>query len=252
VKAKSVTVLARSDVPFKGPLGDAIGQAFLGLHQKNKINFLANTSVKQFFTENGKIVRATLSNGSDIPVSAVIAGVGVEIKSSTSIIKESSHVRLDKDGSIFTDEYLHAGNGLYAAGDVARFPSANGTARIEHWGVAQNQGKTAASNIAGKKVKYHHVPYFWTQQYGKSLRYAGNTSEGYDEIIYDKEANGLDSDVLKFAAFYVKGNQVLAVATLQRDPIASQVAELMHAGKMFDVKALKAAIDAKNLASLFQ
>jgi NADPH-dependent 2,4-dienoyl-CoA reductase/sulfur reductase-like enzyme len=175
----------------------------------------------------------------------------VEVKSSTAFIQPSSHIRLDQDGSIFTDEFLHAGNGLYVAGDVARFPTAGGNARIEHWGVAQNQGKTAGANIAGKQIKYHHVPYFWTQQYGKSLRYAGHAAHGFDEIIYDMDENGLQSDVLKFAAFYVKGNDVIAVATMQRDPIASQVAELMHAGRMFDVQTLKAAIASKNLASLF-
>jgi len=50
-------------------------------------------------------------------------------------------------------------------------------------------------------------------QFGKSIRYAGY-GYGYDDIVYDGDvAEG------KFVAYYCKGDNVIAVATLMRDPV---------------------------------
>ena len=59
--------------------------------------------------------------------------------------------------------------------------------RIEHWNVAQSQGRTAALNIVAKEqgkelVEYKQIPYFWTVLFGKSIRYAGH-AESFDDVI---------------------------------------------------------------------
>jgi apoptosis-inducing factor 3 len=252
-KAKSVTVIARSDLPFKQSLGDEIGAAFLKLHEKQKVRFVKNGVVKEAHQEGDKVVALTLSTGEKLPVDVIVFGVGVEVKSTTSFI---SGVKLDRDGSIFCDESLQAADGLYVAGDVARFPDTKKDGhflRIEHWGVAQNMGNVAGRNMAaGKAVaKFDHVPFFWTMQFGKGLRYCGH-SASYDAIIFDKEANGLEADTLKFVAFYVKDGTVVAAASVGRDPIVSKVAEMMQTGKTLTASAVQEAIAAGQLSQLIK
>lgn len=95
--------------------------------------------------------------------------------------------------------------------------------------------------MVGKTKVAEAVPFFWTAAYGKTVRYAGHALR-YDEIIIDREANGFEPETLKFAAYYSHKGKILAVATLNRDPLAAQCAELMQAGRMPNADDLKKAI----------
>jgi len=88
-------------------------------------------------------------------------------------------------------------------------------------------------NMAGKKTPTTSVPFFWTTQYGKSIRYCGYAFQ-YDEIIFEGNV-----EELKFIGYYVKNDKVLAAVAINMDPIISAVAELMAANKMPTVKELK-------------
>lgn len=133
------------------------------------------------------------------------------------------------------NEFLNAADGLYAAGDMARYPDwRTGKAiRVEHWQVAAQQGRIAASNMAGQAIKFKGVPVFWTMQFQFPLRYVGH-AEQWDEIIF----NG-DLQKREFIAFYVKDNQVLAAASSQRDTETAAIAELMRLNQMPPPDALR-------------
>ena len=73
---------------------------------------------------------------------------------------------------------------------------------------------------------YSETPFFWTSLFGKNLRYVGHC-KSFDELIVDGELAKLN-----FVAYYCSGNEVKAVATMARDPVAVAVAELMRMGKM--------------------
>jgi NADPH-dependent 2,4-dienoyl-CoA reductase/sulfur reductase-like enzyme len=149
---------------------------------------------------------------------------------------------------------MKAGENFYAAGDIARFPLNmlhDESARIEHWGMAQYQGMVAALNMVGKHKTATAVPFFWTTVFGKSVRYAGHALR-YDEVLIDKEENGFEPATIKFAAFYAQKDTIVAVVTLARDPIASQAAELINAGKFPTASAVKAAIAAGKIDELIK
>ena len=59
-----------------------------------------------------------------------------------------------------------------------------------------------------------------------SLDFSGHALS-WDDIII--EGNPLE---YKFAAYYVKDNKVLAVCSMNMDPVVSKSAELMYQGKM--------------------
>lgn len=69
-------------------------------------------------------------------------------------------------------------------------------------------GRIAARTFLGKKEAVNNVPFFWTVQFGKSVRYAGHATS-FDEVIVQG-----NPDELKFAAFYARQGNVLAVAAL--------------------------------------
>ncbi len=218
-----VTVVAPGTVPFEKILGKEIGTMFQKLHEKNGVSFQMGTKVKQF-EGNGKVETAVLENGDRLNADLVVVGVGVE-----PVTEFLQGVQLnEKDNSVNVNEYLQAADHLYVAGDIARFPYAvtGEPTRIEHWRLAQQQGRIAAHNMMGEKVRFASVPFFWSGQFDLKLRYAGH-AENWDDIIIQ---GNLDEQ--EFLAFYVKNNQVLAVAGSQRDRDIAAITELMLSQQM--------------------
>lgn len=70
------------------------------------------------------------------------------------------------------------------------------------------------------------IPVFWSAL-GSQLRYCGNTPNGWDELVVHGEASEM-----KFVAYYCKGETVVAVATMGKDPAMVKSAELMRRAKM--------------------
>ena len=104
------------------------------------------------------------------------------------------------------------------------FPTgATGAAiRIEHWRLAEQHGRIAAHNMAGRQVEFAGVPFFWSEQFDLFLQYVGH-AESWDELIVHGDLAGRN-----FLAFYVKDNRVMAAAGLQRDRQLAAMAELMR------------------------
>jgi len=239
-KAKSVTVVGMEKVPFERVLGVEVGTAIQKLHESKGVKFCLLKTVKEF--QGDTMVRAVvLDDGTVLDAGVVVIGAGVI--PATSFIK-SGPVQISRDQSIIVDKFLRAADGLYAAGDVARYPYpvTGELIRVEHWGMAQIQGRTAARSFLGKQKELDNVPFFWTVQFGKSVRYAGHAAS-FDEVIVQG-----NPDELKFAAYYARQGKVLAVAALGMDPLASAAADLIQLNKMPSVSELKAgAVELKAL-----
>ncbi|XP_026547893.1 apoptosis-inducing factor 3-like [Notechis scutatus] len=91
--------------------------------------------------------------------------------------------------------------------------------------MAHMHGRIAALNMLAYGTEINTVPYLWTAMFGKSIRYAGH-GEGFDDVIIRG-----DLDELKFVAFYTKSEEVLAVASMNYDPLVSKVADVMGSGR---------------------
>lgn len=217
-----VTVVAPDKTPFEKTLGGEIGALFQKIHEENGVRFRLGAKVARI-TGNGKVVAVELESGERLEAGLVVVGVGV--KPATDFLVG---VNRHNDGGVVVDEYLCAADGLYAAGDIAWFPSAltGERQRIEHWRTALQQGRIAAHNMAGKNIAYNSVPFFWTRQFDAGLLYAGHATS-WDEIIFQG-----DMPTQNFLAFYVKDGRVLAVAGMNREREMAAVEGLMLADRM--------------------
>jgi NADPH-dependent 2,4-dienoyl-CoA reductase/sulfur reductase-like enzyme len=153
----------------------------------------------------------------------VIVGIGVS--PATDFVKG---IPLAEDGSIPVDGRLSAAEGVYAAGDIAQFPYMQlaDKARIEHWVVAEQQGRVAAMNMADLNVQYDFIPFFWTVQYDVYVMVTGYAA-GWDEILV--QGNIVEKD---FVALYVQGDQVIAAAGVGHDRDIAAISELLRLNRM--------------------
>jgi NADPH-dependent 2,4-dienoyl-CoA reductase/sulfur reductase-like enzyme len=205
------------------------------------VNFHMKSKVEKIVPQedNPDLAAGVVVNGTTIPCDFVIMGVGVA--PATGFLNGSG-IELEKDGSIKVDKYLRVKTGkdtknVFAIGDIATYPQANGDeTRIEHWNVAGNHGRAVGATLAGKPQPFVKIPIFWSAQ-GQQLRYCGIGAKHEDVII-----NG-EPDDMKFIAYYVKGGKIVAVASMQNDPVVSKASELLRLGLMPSPEEIRAGKD---------
>lgn len=106
----------------------------------------------------GKAVVKT-TTGFELPADGVVAGLGI-----IPAIELAQAAGLKTENGILVDEYLRTSNpSIYAAGDVANFPSRalGHRSRVEHEDNANAQGRQAGKNLAGANERYDHLPFFY-------------------------------------------------------------------------------------------
>ena len=227
-----VMVVAPEAVPFEHVFGSEIGNLFLQLHEENGVQFKLKQTVSRF-EGSGNIKKVVLGNGDRVDADLVVVGIGV--KPATDF---GESIVLEKDGSIKVDQYFHAGNDIYAAGDIATFPYwySGSDTRIEHWRTAEQQGRIAAHNMAGNEITFRSIPFFWTVQAGLTLRYVGH-AKAWDGIVVNGSITDKD-----FIAYYVKNNKVQAAAGCNRDRQMAAIEELMRLRRMPPPDSLKSGL----------
>lgn len=199
-----VHIVAPDKIPLVKVLGSEIGMMIQKLHEEHGIVFhLDQTAIN---IEKDAVV---LNNGERLPADIVVVGIGVIPR-----IDLAKSMGLTLDRGVSVDEYLGTSvPGIYAAGDIARWPNPHTGEhiRVEHWVVAQHQGQTAARNILGAREPFDSVPFFWSKHYDVSIRYTGH-AEHWDHIEVHGNVAGRNCSVA-----YMKGDKTLAVASIKRD-----------------------------------
>eukprot|EP00388_Colpodella_angusta_P040963 GDKK01051781.1.p1 GENE.GDKK01051781.1~~GDKK01051781.1.p1 ORF type:complete len:659 (+),score=255.28 GDKK01051781.1:21-1997(+) len=222
-----VTVVGMESVPFERVLGPEIGALYAKALVEKKIDYAPKCVIKRYIGSEGKITHVELTNGQVLPCDCAVLGAGVV--PATAWLKDTD-VAPGPCGGITVDAHMktQGNDDVFAAGDIARFPffMNGGTARIEHWDVAMQQGRVAAKNMLGGNDMYFKTPFFWSILFGRSLRYAGHCI-GYEEIIIHGELDNFD-----FEAYLIKKGKVEAVVTMNRDPIAIASCEAIRLGLM--------------------
>lgn len=214
-----VAVVTPESVPFEKQFGPQMGTMFKALHEAAGVIFHEKTQAARL-EGAGRVETVVLENGDRLAADLVIAGIGV--RPATGFVDGCD---LAEDGGIPVAATMRAASGVYAAGDVARFPLPGQTepARIEHWRVAQQHARVAARNMLGGEVAYSGVPFFWTYHYGKRFDYLGHAN-AWDDVVVEGT-----TDAHRFVAFLVKDGLVAGVLGCQRERATALLAERMRA-----------------------
>jgi NADPH-dependent 2,4-dienoyl-CoA reductase/sulfur reductase-like enzyme/nitrite reductase/ring-hydroxylating ferredoxin subunit len=198
-----VHIAAPEPIPLARILGDELGGWVRGLHEENGVVFHLGCKILGW---DG--ARLSLDDGA-IDADFMVAGTGVAPRTA---LAEAAGLKVEN--GVVVDRLLRASApGVYAAGDIARFPDARtgAPARIEHWVHAERQGQHVARAILGDDRPFLDTPFFWSVHYGATINYVGH-AQTFDAVEVDGALASQDAVVrLK------QSGTVLAVATLGRD-----------------------------------
>src|SRR5213079_522044 len=197
-----VSVVALEKFPLERVLGVELGALIKKIHEDRGVHFYLERGVKAVDE-----TAVTLGDGTRLEADLVVAGIGV-----TPNVQLAESAGLILDNGVAVNEFLEtSASGIFAAGDVARWPDAYSETRlrIEHWVVAERQGQAVARNMLGRRERFRDIPYFWSDHYDKlTIRYTGHVER------WDKTR--IDGDVMKMdcAVSYIVRGEPRAMATI--------------------------------------
>ncbi|MER7826128.1 FAD-dependent oxidoreductase [Streptomyces sp. NPDC096097] len=174
-----VTVVEAADRVLAGALPAEVTEPMARWYQEAGAELI--TGAKVAGIEEGRVL---LADGRALPAGAVVVGIGA--RPATGWL-DGTGVERGPDGSITADAYLRTSlPGVYAVGDCASFPSGRYGTRllVHHWDNALQGPRAVAANIlAGEPAQvYDPVPYFWSEQFGRFVQYAGHHG-GADTLL---------------------------------------------------------------------
>ena len=177
-----VTVVEAAKSPLAGALGDEVGQVTVPWYADAGVDLRLGQPVES--VEQKGLV---LPGGGWLPADLVVVAVGVRPQ-----VDWLAGAQVKLENGVAVDERLRtSAPGVYAAGDCAAFLSARygRRLRVEHWDGALHAPAVVAANILGGDEIYDPVPYFWSEQFGRMVQYAGHHSRA-DRLIWRGDPAG--------------------------------------------------------------
>jgi NADPH-dependent 2,4-dienoyl-CoA reductase/sulfur reductase-like enzyme/nitrite reductase/ring-hydroxylating ferredoxin subunit len=205
-----VHVVAPVPRPMEKVLGPELGDLVRALHEQHGVHFHLQRTATSIDDR-----RVTLSDGTIIEADLVVVGIGVKPR-----VELAERSGIATENGVLVNEHLETNvPGIYAAGDIARWPDAYAGERIrvEHWVVAERQGQAAALNLLGADEPFLSMPFFWSAHYDLSIRYVGH-AENWDATEIEGSVGAQDC-VVRFR----RGGRLLAAAALGRDREALEI-----------------------------
>ena len=179
-------------------------------HRQAGVDVRTSTLVQGFVFAGERIAGVRCDNGQCLDADLVVVGVG--LIPNTELAAEAG---LAVDNGILVDEFCMTSDvDIVAIGDCSNHPNpiVGKRIRLESVPNAVEQARSASATLCGKSRPYHMVPWFWSDQYDLKLKSVG-LCEGYDSVVIRGAM-----EARSFSVFYLQGQQVVAVDTINRPP----------------------------------
>ncbi|MFF0269329.1 NAD(P)/FAD-dependent oxidoreductase [Kribbella sp. NPDC004536] len=193
-----VTLVGPQATPMEAQLGAVVGGLLGELHSSEGVELRMGSAVDALVGVDGRVTGVQLAGGVVLPADVVVVALGAAPATGW---LEGSGLRVE-DG-VVCDEYCAAADGVYAAGDVARWSYEGKLVRLENRTNATEQGMCVAANILGERQPYRPVPYFWTDQFSTRIQVHGRPAA--DLTIAEGNINE------RFVAHYREAGRVVGV-----------------------------------------
>jgi 3-phenylpropionate/trans-cinnamate dioxygenase ferredoxin reductase subunit len=220
-----VTVVEAADAPLAGAIGAEVGSKTAGWYAEAGVEL--RHGIKVASVERGGLY---LAGGGSIEADAVVTGIGV--RPATEWLAGSG---LALDDGVVVDEHLRTGRpGVVAVGDCAAWwsPRFGRRLRVEHWDTALNAPEVAAATLLGGDRSYDAVPYFWSEQFGRMVQYAGHHPVA-DAMVWRG-----DPGEARWAACWLSGDRLVAIVTVDRPRDLVQARRAIAGGALVDARRL--------------
>ena len=205
----AVTVVEGLDAPLAGALPTDVGQRTLPWWSAVDLRLRARVS-------NVQRDAVTVAGGDRIAADLVLVAVGA-------VPTVVDGVELTAEGAVALDAQLRTSRpDVFAVGDCASWPSRRYGTRmlVEHWDNALHGPTVVAANCLGAAEVWDPVPYFWSEQWGRMLQYAGHHPAG-DRVVWREDGE-------RWAAFWLAGDRLVAALTVDRPRDLVQARRLMQ------------------------
>lgn len=185
VAASAVSRGASATVIEAGPrlLGRAAPEAMAALikakHEHAGVRIETGIRIERVKTLEGRSM-IVLADGRTLSADLVVVGIGAEPN-----VQLARAAGLSIDNGIALDERLATSDpDIFGAGDCCSFPHRlyKKRIRIEAWLSAQQQGAAAAASMLGASQPYEKIPWFWSDQYDRTLQVVGLPQE--EDTLY--------------------------------------------------------------------
>jgi NADPH-dependent 2,4-dienoyl-CoA reductase/sulfur reductase-like enzyme len=222
----AVTVVEAADRPLAGTMPAEVADPMAAWYGQYGAELLTGAEVAA--VEPGAVV---LAGGRRIPAGAVVVGIGA--RPATGLLAGSG-IALGPDGAVVADRCLRASApDVYAVGDCASYPSDRYGQRllVHHWDNALQGPRTVAANIAGggeDLEPYDPVPYFWSEQFGRFVQYAGHHGAA-DTLLWRG-----DPAEEAWSALWLRGGALVALLAVGRPRDLAQGRKLIVSGAALD------------------
>ncbi|MEU9311575.1 FAD-dependent oxidoreductase [Streptomyces sp. NPDC048256] len=220
----AVTVVEAAGRPLAGALPAEVAAPMAAWYADSGIELRTHARVER--VEPGAVV---LDDGSRLPAGAVVVGIGA--RPATAWLAGSG-VELGAHREVVADVHLRTSvPDVYAVGDCASFPSGRYGERllVHHWDNALQGPRTVATNIVGAATDeplavYDPVPYFWSEQFGRFVQYAGHHAVA-DRVLWRGDPSGP-----AWSVCWLRGDRLVALLAVGRARDLAQGKRLIQAG----------------------
>lgn len=198
-----VTILEAMPRILQRVTAPELSRFYKRVHQEEGVNILEGVVASELSKSNDRLNVST-SCQQNFDADMVIIGIGVIPN-----MELAEMSGLTVGNGVEVNAFCQTSDlDIYAAGDVTWHfnPIYERHVRLESVPNATEQAKIVASHINGQPKPYNSLPWFWSDQFDLKLQIAG-LSDGYDDLII----RGDIENSREFAAFYFKGDQLLAV-----------------------------------------